>query len=272
MPDNEHDWLKVARQYEENWNFPHCLGAMDGKHIHLQAPIKSGSNFFNYKSTFSMVLLALVDADYNFLYADVGCQGRISDGGVFRNTSLFKKLEKNDLGIPNPNNLPGRNKHVPYVFVADDAFPLKNNLLKPYPGSHEKGSLKRIFNYRLSRARRIVENVFGICSAVFRVLRKPLLLEPEKAEIIVMACIYLHNFLRKNQSSKHIYTPNGTFDVETNGQLVEGSWRSQSGESTSFTSLPKVARKSAASAEEIRKEFAEYFASEGRISWQDDYT
>lgn len=87
MPNSEQGWLEVAQQYEESWNFPHCIGAMDGKHIHLQAPINSGSNFFNYKSTFSIVLLALVDADYNFLYADVGCQGRISDGGVFRNTS-----------------------------------------------------------------------------------------------------------------------------------------------------------------------------------------
>lgn len=271
MPNSEQGWLEVAQQYEESWNFPHCIGAMDGKHIHLQAPINSGSNFFNYKSTFSIVLLALVDADYNFLYADVGCQGRISDGGVFRNTSLFKKLDQNELNIPSPDVLPGRNKPVPYTFVADEAFPLKNNIMKPYPGSHEKGSSKRVFNYRLSRARRVVENVFGILSAIFRVLRRPLLLEPEKAEVVVMACIYLHNFLRKNQSSKHIYTPNGTFDVDRNGQLVKGSWRNEAGGTTSLTSLPKVARKSATNAEEIRKEFAEYFSSEGRVSWQDDY-
>lgn len=270
MPESEDDWLKIAQQYEEKWNFPHCLGAIDGKHVQLQAPINSGSNFINYKSTFSIVLLALVDADYNFLYADVGCQGRISDGGVFRNTSLFQKLEQDTLNIPHPNNLPGRNKPTPYVFVGDEAFALRSNLMKPYPGTHEQGSIKRVYNYRLSRARRVVENVFGILSAVFRVLRRPLLLEPEKAEIIVMACIYLHNFLRKNQSSKHIYTPNGTFDTEIDGQLLEGSWRHQSGESN-LTSMRKVARKSATSAEEVRKEFAEYFSSNGRVSWQDNY-
>lgn len=121
MPNTPQDWLTIAREYKEKLNFPHCIGSMDGKHVQLQAPVASGSNFFNYKSTFSIVLFALVDADYNFLYADIGCQGRISDGGVFRNTSLFKNLEQNNLNLPNPDVLDGRSKPVPYVFVADEA-------------------------------------------------------------------------------------------------------------------------------------------------------
>lgn len=92
--------MNVEKKYEDLWNFPHCIGTIDGKHIQLQAPIGSGSDFYNYKSTFSIVLMAVVDADYNFLYADVGCQGRISDGGVFRNTSFFEKLEEKKLEIP----------------------------------------------------------------------------------------------------------------------------------------------------------------------------
>lgn len=271
IPETPEEWLEVSRQFEENWNFPHCLGAMDGKHIQLQAPFSSGSNFFNYKSTFSIVLFALVDADYNFLYADVGCQGRISDGGVFKNTTLSKKLEENSLNLPNLNILPGREKNVPYVFVADEAFPLKDNILKPYPGSHEKGSVKRIFNYRLSRARRIVENVFGILSAIFRVLRKPILLEPDKAELVVLACIYLHNFLRKNQSTKHVYTPNGSFDSEVNGEIIPGSWRQQTDNINGLKSISKVPRKSPSAAEQIRAEFAEYFATTGTLPWQNNY-
>lgn len=272
MPNTPQDWLTIAREYKEKWNFPHCVGSMDGKHVQLQAPVASGSNFFNYKSTFSIVLFALVDADYNFLYADIGCQGRISDGGVFRNTSLFKNLEQNILHLPDPDVLDGRLKPVPYVFVADEAFPLKDNIMKPYPGSQEKGSVKRLFNYRLSRARRVVENVFGIMSAVFRVLRRPMLLEPTKAEKVVLTCVYLHNFLRKNQSSKHIYTPTGTFDSEINGEMIEGSWRQQCSEGSSLTSTQKVARKPSISAEMIRREFAEYFETNGRIPWQDDYS
>ena len=73
---------------------------MDGKHVQLKCPVNSGSYYFNYKSSFSIVLLALVDADYKFLYVDVGCNGRVSDGGVFRNSALSSALSLNTLNIP----------------------------------------------------------------------------------------------------------------------------------------------------------------------------
>jgi len=130
LPSTEEHCLSISEEYENKWNFPHCVGAIDSKHIQLQSPTGSGSDFFNYKSHFSIVLMALVDADYNFLYADVGCQGRISDWGVFKNTSLYKKLEANTLKLLPPKNLAGRDKIVPYVFVADEA--LSCNIMKPY--------------------------------------------------------------------------------------------------------------------------------------------
>lgn len=91
--------------------------------------------------------------------------------------------------LPPPDNLNNREKNVPYVFIADDAFPLRENIMKPYSGLQQKGSIKRSYNYRICRARRVVENVFGILSTVLRVLRRPILLEPEKAQIVTMACI-----------------------------------------------------------------------------------
>jgi len=63
MPSNKDEWKKVSAAFDENWNFPNCLGSIDGKHIVLQAPINSGSEFYNYKSFFSIVLFALVDAN-----------------------------------------------------------------------------------------------------------------------------------------------------------------------------------------------------------------
>ena len=96
--------------------------------------------------------------------------------------------------LPDPEPLPGIVPPMPYVFVADDAFALSPEIMKPYPGSQVKGSKERIFNYRLSRARRIIENAFGIMSSVFRVLIKPMRLEPEKATKVTMTCVLLHNF------------------------------------------------------------------------------
>jgi hypothetical protein len=97
FPESEEDWLKIATGFEEKWQLPHCVGAADGKHIRIIHPPKSGPEFYNYKGFFSIVLMAVVDADYNFIFADVGCQGRISDGGVMKNTIVWKKLVNNAL-------------------------------------------------------------------------------------------------------------------------------------------------------------------------------
>lgn len=273
MPTTSHEWQGVAQHFLMRWNFPHCLGSMDGKHIQIVAPEHSGSMFFNYKGFHSIVVLAVADANYNFIYLDVGCQGRISDGGVFNYTSLYEKMNRGTLGLPQPATLPGREIPVPYVFVADDAFPLSQNLMKPYPG-HTPGlhSPGRIFNYRLSRARRIIENVFGIWSAKFRVLLKPIALHPNKVETVALACAYLHNFLRRDATSRNGYTPAGSFDAEDcDGNLIYGSWRSQVEQSQQLIRLQNTPRRTQDEAQTIRNEFRDYFISEeGSVPWQND--
>lgn len=150
------------------------------------------------------MLLALVDGNYNFIFADVGCQGRISDGRIFKNCTLRSMLTEKTLGSPLPEELPGRHVKLPYFFVAVSAFALGENIMRSYPGNHPTGSPKRIFNYRLNRARRIVKNAFGIASAVFRVLRKPVLLEPNKAELTVMSVVVLHTCLRAHSPNLYM--------------------------------------------------------------------
>lgn len=152
-PDKER-WLKTTRRFEERWNFPHCIGVLDGKHIFIQAPPNSRSQFHNYKGTFSIVLLALVDADYRFLAVDIGGFGSNSDGGIFAKSNFGKALQAGELDVPPPPPLPSAPDLglLPYVVVADKAFPMKPNLLRPYPGRHLQQDA-RIFNYCQSRAR-----------------------------------------------------------------------------------------------------------------------
>ncbi|PNF38605.1 hypothetical protein B7P43_G03964, partial [Cryptotermes secundus] len=267
-PHSEEDWRRIANGFYQRWNFPQCVGAIDGKHVLLQAPFNSESKFFNYKKSFSIILLALVDADYCFTFIDVGAQGRMNDAGVFACTTLYRKMIRRELLLPPNEPLPGRHKSVPYIFVGDDAFPLSSSLLKPYSGNHAKGSIERIFNYRLCRARRIVENVFGILASVFRVFRTPMLIQPEKAAMVCMTCALLHNFLRRSNTSRQIYSPNGSFDYEEDGHLKPGTWRQETSNS-SLTPLSKTPRKPSQEAKDIRKEFAEYFITNGAVEWQD---
>ncbi|KAH9633021.1 hypothetical protein HF086_000381 [Spodoptera exigua] len=146
--------------------FPHCLGSIDGKHILIENPPHSGTEYFNYKKTFSIVLLALVDVNYKFIFADIGCQGRISDGGVFNSSLQWQKISRNEIDFSTPCPLPGSNIDVPYVFIGDGAFALSEHVMKPYPGQHNVGSPKRIFNQNLSKARVVVENTFGVLTPV----------------------------------------------------------------------------------------------------------
>jgi hypothetical protein len=193
--------------------------------------------------------------------------------GVLKNSLLWKKLQNNELNLPSEETLPNRKIRVPYVFLGDDASSLNQNLMKTYTVEQKRGSKKRIYNYRLSRARRIIENVFGIMSSIFRVLRKPMLLSPEKATLAIMACVYLHNFLRKSKNSRNLYTPPGTFDEDIAGKTIPGAWQqgNENNDLQSFLPLQKVGRKTAAMCEAIRDEFAEYFSAEGSVSWQNKY-
>ncbi|XP_046753220.1 protein ALP1-like [Diprion similis] len=253
MPSTCNEWKSIADAFNETWNFPNCIGAVDGKHVILQAPINSGSEFFNYKSQFSIVLMAVADADYNFIFVNIGAQGRISDGGVFKNSLIGRKME------------------VPYVLLGDAAFPLNEHIMKPYSGIHPVGSPKRIFNYRLSRARRVVENAFGIAASVFRVLRKPMLLQPEKAELVVMTVVTLHNFLRRSNTSRNLYTPTGSVDYVQNGEIISGYWRNDQQEMASLLPLQNIPRRTKLIAQEIREEFTEYFCTCGSVPWQNYY-
>ena len=188
-------WKEIAKDFYHFWQFPNCVGARDGKHIIIQALALSGSLYrvtkkktgpnsnyskytgpvffgspYNYKNTHSIVLLAVADAQCKFVHVDVGACGRQSDGSVFSNSSLNQSLLSNTINLPPPSNLPNTELTLPYVFVGNEAFPLTPNLMRPFPGrnlSHDK----RIFNYRLSRARRIVENTFGILSTKWRIFR-----------------------------------------------------------------------------------------------------
>lgn len=116
-PTSHIKWKKVAIRFEKLWQFPNCVGVIDGKHIVMQAPARAGSSFFNYKKTHSVVLMAVCDADYKFLLVDIGDSGHQSDGGVFSNGNIGHAVNEILLNLPQPRLFNGDDMtKFPFVF------------------------------------------------------------------------------------------------------------------------------------------------------------
>jgi len=220
-PTEPQEWLEVAEQFKTRWQFPHALGALDGKHIAIRKPPNSGSSFFNYKGFYSIVLMALVDADYKFRWVQVGDTGSSSDAQIWNHCDLREAIDSGVIGIPDPAPLAADNEPMPYFLIGDDAFAMKTWLMKPYSRrgmDHEE----TIFNYRLSRARRVVENAFGILANRFRCLLSKMSVNVDNAAIIVRACVCLHNFLRdRNPAADQLVVD----QEDDDHNVIPGGWR-----------------------------------------------
>ena len=129
-PPTRQDWVQIESNFYNQWNFPNCVGAVDGKHM-IQAPHNSGSQFFNYKGTFSLVLMARVDADYRFVFVDIEDYGSQSNGAVLKNSNLGQQFTNGQHNIPGPKALPNypQGGVFPYCLVGDEAFPCRMGLM-----------------------------------------------------------------------------------------------------------------------------------------------
>lgn len=205
MPQHHQiDWKEKADQFLNRWDFPNCVSAIDGKHVRIMAPGNSGSLYYNYKGYFSVVLLAMVDANYKFLLIDVGSYGKEGDSGIFKK-SRMRHLVESEAIFPPPAILPKSDIILPHVVLGDEAFSLSEHMMKPYCKNQAlDDSKKRRFNYHLSRARRVSENAFGILCTTFRVFFTPINIKPETVDLIITVCCCLHNMLRKEYSSAHV--------------------------------------------------------------------
>lgn len=225
------------------------MGAIDGKHISITKPRNSGAMYFNYKGFYSIVLLAVVNAKKEFIMVDAGMNGRISDGGVMYYSKFGELLQQTSLNLPNPSSLPNINEKFSYAFVADEAFALHINLMKPY-SQKSLTEARHEYNKRLSRARVVVENAFGILASRFGVFKKPICLEPKKAETITMACCYLHNFLVKENNITYLASNNtGTSVADYNLVDIQKT----------------LSRNSTSEAKETRDKFCAYYNNEGKL-------
>ncbi|XP_783499.1 putative nuclease HARBI1 [Strongylocentrotus purpuratus] len=263
-PTSPQEWKAVAHGFEDRWNSPHTIGALDGKHVAIKCPKDSGSIFYNYKGFYSIVLMALVDANYKFLWVDVGYEGSTSDAQLFNSCELKQRLKSDTLGVPLPEPMTNDDVDTPYFFVADEAFALRTWLMKPYART-AMARHERIYNYRLSRARRVVENAFGIHANRFQCLLTTLRQNPSTVRTMVQACVCLHNLMR----TRYPCIQNSALDREdAEHNIVPGSWR---GEQT-LAELRQPARgRSATQAAQAQRNYikAYYNSPAGSVPWQE---
>ena len=183
---------------------------------------------------------------------------------------MGEKFYQGKMNLPRQRRISLSRPALPYVLVADEAFQLTPFLMRPFPGRNIEQSLS-IFNYRLSRARRVIENSFGILAAKWRIYGRPITASLETIESIILATVCLHSFLKKGDNNLpsvgRLYCPPNFVDREDEeGNILYGTWRQQ------ITTLPSIgnagSNSHSQSAAAIRNTFKEYFVSEGAVPWQ----
>ena len=183
----------------------------------------------------------------------VGMNGWHSDGSVMSHTEFYRRLTNGTLRLPPAqDNVEGLN----FVFVADEAFALGEHLLKPFPMRNLTPE-QRIFNYRLSRARRVVENAFGILYSSFRLFLTAINLAEYKLNHVVLCCCVLHNYLRRNAAN---YIGSGHTDDPSGGRPAEEA----------VIPTLQIARPAVSSQNShlVREQYMEYFVGRGAVPWQ----
>ena len=264
-PSTAEGWKKIADDFGKRWNFHHCLGALDGKHVAMQCPKNAGSVYYNYKGFHSIILMALVDADYKFIWVEVGSNGSAGDAQVFNNGELREAIENETLNFPVPDAMPNDDKDMPYFIVGDDAFALKTWLMKPFSLRNMTRG-QRIFNYRLSRGRRIVENAFGILAHRWRCLLTRLQQEPTTVTAITLTCVILHNMLRGKKPSE-VRAHADQEDADHN--VIPGDWRE---DVAMIDGISSFANNTTTRKAKLQREYlcAYYNSAAGSVPWQDN--
>ena len=169
--------------------------------------------------------MATCDTRYTFVLVDVGDAGRQSDAGVYTNRKLGLENENQKVNLPPPEVINGTQKSFPFVFVADEACSLTQHMLKPYP-FHSLDEHKRVLHYRLSRARQVIENAFGLAAARFRIFhRRCIIGKAETLVAITKAIVALqHCLMSLDETDRCLYWPSNIVDRDQDF----GMWREES--------------------------------------------
>lgn len=181
--------------------------------------------------------------------------------------------------MPFPKELPNTKVKTNFCLVGDEIFPLQPNIMKPYSRTQLQNK-ERIFNYRLSRARRTIENTFGILTTRWQILLSTICADPKNIDFMILAIVCLHNFIMSEKSAiipnKRPYCPPHLVDREQiGGKVMDGSWRLIATVSELFRNIGRLGSNNYKSIANAQKDILrDYFVSEvgeSQTPWQYDY-
>ncbi len=258
-PQTPDEWRPVAEGSETSGTSRTPGGAIDGKHIAITKPGKTGSLYYNFKGFFSIVMLAVVDANYKFMRAP----GSSSDAGIFNRSRLEPALRLGILGLPPPEPLPNDDRDMPFFMIGDDAFPLRTYMMKPYSHRYQT----------IPRAHLQLQVVAGpaCCGERVRHPGPPLQMpadhhptQPRNVVKVAKACMTLHNIMRTRYPRPAEPGPRPGSDQV---QLVPGAWR----DDAVMRDVEAEGRgpRTTQAGKEQRAYFKKYFMSPaGSVPWQ----
>ena len=185
------DFDRVADEFKTKWGVPQCIGAVDGCHIPICAPNEQHTDYYNRKGWYSMIVEGLVDVHYCFLNVCIGWPGSVHDARVFGHSNLYKKITHGHL-VPN-KSISISGVHVPLYMIGDSVYLMQSWLMKPFAYNSDITACQRNYNYRICRARIVVENAFGQLKARWRhVMRRNDIHTDNIPHVIAATCV-LHN-------------------------------------------------------------------------------
>ena len=182
----------IVDNFKTKWGVPQCVAALDGSHIPICGPKENHLDYYNHKGYYSIILQGLVDHRYCFLDVYIGWPGSVHDAHVFSHSSLYSKLSKGEL-LPHNKTITYYGTDVPLFIIGDSAYLLETWLMKPFSQSAADTPQQRTYNYRISRARIVVENAYGRLKARWRRLLKRNDMHVNNVLVVVTAACVLHN-------------------------------------------------------------------------------
>ena len=199
LPVTEAEVKEKTNKFFSHWQFPQCLGAVDGTHVYIKQPSDNATDYIDRKSRFSINVQACCDYGCQFLDVVVKWPGSVHDARMFINSALNEKMRSGV--IPKCyKRVVSDEAPIPVFILGDPAYPLLPYLMKEYANGGCTAQ-EQYFGYKLCSARNVIECAFGHLKARFSALRREMDINLSDLPTVVYACFVLHNFCEVNKES-----------------------------------------------------------------------